>query len=73
LIAPNEAVQLTETMRATACEQYVCLAAESNRSDRRVKESTRYHRSVTHRPCRVPLNKPASYCDFDVDTDIQNP
>jgi hypothetical protein len=62
-----------ETMRATACEQYMCLKAEKHRSDRRVKPSTPYHRSVTHRRCRAPLNKPASYFNPDVNTEIQIP
>jgi hypothetical protein len=38
---------------------HVYLAAETNRSSRRAKASTRYHRPLTNWLCRIPPNKPA--------------
>ena len=59
LIAPNEAVHLTKTMRASACARYVCLAVDNYRYNRLGKASTRHLRPVTNRLCRIPLNKPS--------------
>jgi hypothetical protein len=58
LIAPNQAVHLTKTMRASTCAQCVCLAVENYRFNRLGNDSTRHIRSAANRLCRIPLNQP---------------
>ena len=73
LIAPNQALRWTKTMRASACVQYLCLAVENYRSNRLVKASTGHLRPVANRLCRIPRTQPGLLPAFDALTNLQNP
>jgi len=71
LIAPNEAVHLTKTMRGSACVRYVSLALDNYRSDPLRNNSTRHIRSAANRLCRIRLNQLTLLPAFDAFTNIK--
>jgi hypothetical protein len=73
LIAPNQAVHLAKSMRASASVRYVSLALENYRSDPLRNNSTRHIRFAPNRLCRIPPNQPTLLTAFDAFTNIQNP
>jgi hypothetical protein len=73
LIAPDEAVHLAETTRASAPALYVWLAAETYSSNRRVKASTRHHQSLADRFAGSAESTLGSCFDLDALTNIQDP